>query len=336
MPGIEALRQLLIGQEASTDPGTAVAATALLRFEGMWSDDREIVFPNENVGLISGRDRAYTSRLYATMAMSGPATFEQLPYILEAGVASVTPTTDAGGGSGYIYTYTFPTSDQGSGKTYTIEAGDDQAEEEASYAFVSDVSLSGVAGEAWQVEANWGARQVSTDTFTPSSDLTVAEVEEMLFLKTKLYIDNDTDSLGTTQKSNTLLEATLTFPGWIPVWTADGNLYFSFIKRPSLKDNFMLDITFEHDGTATAEKNAWRNDTARLIRLICEGGALTTTGTYGVKTMIIDVAGKWESFDVLGSRDGNDIVTGHFKVRYNENASHFAQIVIVNETASLP
>jgi hypothetical protein len=334
MPGIKALRKLQIGLEADTDPGTKVAATALLRFEGLWEDTREQVFPMENIGLISGRDRNYTAKLLAAMAMSGPATFEQLPYILEASIAHITPSSDSG--SGFIYDYPFPTAGQGTISTYSIEGGDDQAMEYAAYAFVTDFELSGSSGEVWNVNANWNGRQVvDSDSFTPSTDVSATEVEEAMFLKTKLYIDASTDTIGTTPKSNTLLDASLKVTsGWDPAFTADGNLYFGFIKRPGIE--VLLDITFEHDGTATAEKTNWRDEAARQMRLICEGSALATPGVYTYKTMIIDLAGKWEKFDVLGERDGNDVCTGHFRARYNEDAALFANILIVNELSALP
>jgi len=50
----------------------------------------------------------------------------------------------------------------------------------------------------------------------------------------------------------------------------------------------------------------------------------------------VDLAGKWESFETLGERDGNDIVTGHFRARYVSADSLFAAIVVVSALASLP
>ena len=334
-PGISALRKLQLGVEADTDPGTKVPATALLRFEGVWEDAREQTWPLENVGYISGRDRAYISKYLGMMPMAGPVTFEQLPYILEASIISQAPAQD-GAGTGYIYTYPFPTTAQGSIKTYSIEGGDDQAMEYGAYAFVTDFEISGTAGEVWSISANWNAQTiVDSDSFTVDSDVAVTEVEEALFLKSKLYIDADTDVLGTTVISNSFLDASLKVnSGWIPAFTADGNLYFGFIKRPSFEA--MLDITFEHDGSATAEKAFWRAEASRQIRIVCEGSALATSDTYIYKTLQIDLAGRWESFDILGERDGNDIVTGHFRARYSDNATLFAQILIVNELITLP
>ena len=108
MPGIKALRKLLIGREASTDPGVEVDATTFLRMTGTMADTRERMFPEEDIGLLSGLDRSYVAKLGSELQIEGAATFEQLPYILEMGVQTVSPAQD-GAGSGYIYAYAFPT-----------------------------------------------------------------------------------------------------------------------------------------------------------------------------------------------------------------------------------
>jgi hypothetical protein len=93
----------------------------------------------------------------------------------------------------------------------------------------------------------------------------------------------------------------------------------------------------EHDSNAVAEKQNFRNEKPRLLRLEAKGDTLATAGsTYTEKTMIIDLAGKWESFGPLDDDDGNDTITGTFRVRYNETAALFAKFIFVNELASLP
>jgi len=337
MAGIKSLRRILIGKESTGTPGTAVAATTVLRMTGVIEDLRETVFPLEDVGLIPGTDRTYIPKYAASMTIEGEATFEQLPYFLEAGIDNVAPTTDTSTdtGSGYIYTYTFPTTAQNAPRTYTIEGGDDQEAEEMEYSFVKDFTLSGNAGEAWKVSGNWIGRQCSTTTFTASTDAPIPTVEEMLFSKTTLAIDDDTDVMGATVKSNTLLSAELKVTtGFQEVYTGDGQLYFSFVKQ--VAPEIVLTVTFEHDGTSTAEKAKWRAGTARQIRLLCNGSALADAGTYTYKTLKIDLVGKWEKFDKLDEKDGNDIVKGTFRARYNSTTALFASIVVVNSLASLP
>lgn len=332
MPGIKLLRKLQLGRE--TTAGTAVAATTIWRGMGTLEDQREMVFVEEDIGYLSGVDRSYQPKLQAALSMpSVPATFEQLPHILDAAIGVATPAPDSTG-SGDVYSYAFPTTAAPTLKTYTIEGGDNEAVEEMEYAFVQSFTLEGSAGEALMVSAEWLGRQVAPSAFTTTA--TLPDVEEILFSKGKLYIDAADGTIGTTQKSSTLLSATLNAnTGNVPVFTADGELFFTFVK--TVGSEITLDITFEHDGTATAEKAAWRAQTPRLIRLQFEGSTLTTAGDYTKKTLTIDLAGRWESFAALEDQDGNDVVTGTFRARYNATAALYAEMVVVaDDMAALP
>jgi len=327
--GSKALRKIQVGRE--TTAGTSVAATLKWRGLGTLEDQREVIFPDEDVGYLSGIDRAYTPKLLGALSMdSVPATFEQLPIILSAGVKNVVTGATDTGGSGKVYTYTFPTTSANTITTWTIEGGDDSGEEEMEYSFVESFELSGNGGEVLNVSANWLGRQVTPSTFT-GSITAPATVEEILFSKGKLYIDATT--IGTTQVTNTLLGASMQVnTGWIPKYTAEGNLYFSFPQ--STKPEVLLNVTFEHNASSVSEKAAWRAGTSRLLRLQFAGNALTTAGTFATKLLRIDLAGKWEKFDKIGDMNGNDIVTGTFRAGYNATAAKFAEIKVVNETAS--
>ena len=335
-PGITALRVINVGKEIT--PGTAVAATALLGFSGMIQDDREVIWPDEHVGYLSGRDRAYVSKLGATLELEGQATFEQLPYILDASVAKATPTTDTG--SGYIYTYTFGTNsaiETTDLQTFTIETGDNVEAEEMEYSYCSEFTLSGSFGEVWQLSATFHGRQASTCTVTPSTDITVSTVEEIHFTRTKLYIDavGASSDFGTTEITGSLVEASLNVnTGWVEKPVASGFLYFSGIKN--VGSEITLDITLEHDANAIAQKTLWRAGTARLLRLSLIGASLSSSGAYSTKTVNIDLAGKWEKFEKIGERDGNDILQGTFRARYNTTAAFYARAVVVNEVSALP
>lgn len=336
MAGIKSLRKIQLGRESTA--GTAVAATTIWRGPAAAPDDqRETVFTAEDVGYVSGIDRSYQPKLLGALAFEETeATFEQLPHILEAGVKTATASQD-GAGSDYIYTYTFPTTSSNTLKNYTIEGGDNQQAEEIEYGFVTDFGLSGEGAGAVMMSANWQGRQVSTTTFTGS--LSLPTVEEVLFSKGKIYIDAASGTIGTTQKSSTFLSFDLSVTtGWVARFTGDGNLYFTraaFVGVPTLE--VLCNLTFEHDGTATTEISNFRSSTSRLIRLTFEGSTVATPGTtYSKKTLIIDLAGTWDNFESLGEQDGNDVVTGTFRARYNSTASLFSEITVVNELTSLP
>jgi hypothetical protein len=333
MAGIKALRKIQLGREVT--PGTAVVATYIWRGEGVVEDARETVWPVEDVGYLSGVDRSYQPKLLGRAQFATtPLTFGGLLHILEAGIMTVGTGASDGAGTGKVYNYAIPETSQPTIKTYTIEGGDNQQEEEMEYSHVESFELAGKAGEAWTMAANWVGRQVTASTYTGALSLTT--VEEALFSKTLLYIDAASGNFGATLKSSTLLEASLKYKtGLMPVFTAEGNLYFTFVK--SVQPEILLDVTFEHDATATAEKAAFKAGTSRLIQLKCTGSANTTPGTtYSYKTLIINLAGKWEKFSVLGDQDGNDVVTGTLRARYNSTEADIGNIIVVDELASVP
>jgi hypothetical protein len=178
-----------------------------------------------------------------------------------------------------------------------------------------------------------GSTVTITQTFTPS--IAVPTVEEILFNKAKLYIDDVGGTIGTTQKSNTFLSFDLDLnTGWKGQATGDGRLDFSFAKYT--KAEWTLKVTFEHDGTATAEKAKWIAKTPRLIRIKIEGSAFAVAGSvYTYKTLIIDVPGVWTDFSALENDDGNDTCTGTLRGGYDVTAALGGRIVVVNSLSAL-
>ncbi|MFA7253998.1 MAG: hypothetical protein WC107_05605 [Patescibacteria group bacterium] len=335
--GIKALRQIQMSRE--TTQGTATTDFSVWRGLGTLQDSRESVWPEEDIGILSGTDRQYFPKLSATLEMDAiEATFEQLPHILDAGIRNSILTTDTG--SDYIRTYTEPTTgatiaESSDLQTYSFKCGDNNEVEKFSFGFVKEFTLSGTAGEAWKIKSTWEGREVASDS-DGFATVTIPIVEEMLFSKSSLYIDASSDTIGTTLISNTLISADLNVTtGWQSVYTGSGRLDLSFIKQ--VQPEIKLDITFEHNATATAEKAAWRNKTARLLQILVPGNAVATAGAlYTYKTMKINLAGKWDSFEKIDEVDGNDVVTGHFIARYNSTAALFSAIIVVNEVITMP
>lgn len=325
------LRKIQIGKE--TSPGTEVDATTVLRMQGVLADTRTVEFVEEHVGYLSGLGRTHTPFLAGELEVEGVATFEQLPYILNAGVEGVTGSQD-GTGSDYIYTYTFPTTSAKTPYYYTIEAGNDVQEEQMLYCFIREFTISGSVDEALQVTATWEGRQVSTGTFTAS--VSVPTVEDILFNLGHLYIDDSGGTIGSTEKSNTLISAELNVTtGFVAQRAADGQKYFSYVYQTA--PEITLNLTFIHNSSSVSEISKWRSETTRLIRLKWEGSDVGTAGTtYSKKTLIVDLAGKWETFEKLDEQDGNDIVSGTFRPFYSATDALFGQIIVVNELETLP
>lgn len=336
MAGSRALRKLQLGHETTGAAGTPVAATAKWRGMGTIKDNREVVFPQEDVGYLGGTSRSYIARYWSELSMPEvEATFEQIGYIFHAGISNASGSAD-GTGSGYIYEYIAPTTAQNTHGTFTIEGGDDQQAEEFDYAFVKSFSLSGDGQGALMMSAEWTGRETSNTTFTTTGGVaTLATVEEILVNNATLYIDADSGTIGTTAVSNTLFGLSLDVTtGLQEYWAVDGSKDFSITKFT--EDEWILNVTYEHNASAVAQKAIYRAGTPQQYRLKFTGAALGTTGTaYGVKTMLIDLAGVYEDWSALEENDGNDIINAVIRVRYDSDAALKAKITVVNEAASL-
>lgn len=331
--GVKVLRKFQVGRE--TTAGTAVPATAIMRLQGaVMKDDSVRVFPAEDVAIMGGTDRRYTSFYGASVSIpENELTFEQFPHILEMGMKAVgTPAADTGG-SGKIYTYSFPILAANTPKTYTCEFGDDAGAERMAYGYCRSFKITGKAREGLKFSAELAGRQVSPNAFTSLS--TLIDVEEVLFNKGKLYIDNADGTIGSTLVSGSLMGMDLSVEtGFQEIATAEGELHFAALKQ--VAPEVVLNITFEHDANSIAQKALAVSGLAKQIRMVFQGTALTTAGsTYTYKTFMIDLAGKWEMFNPLEEQDGNDMVTGVFRARYNSDAGMMGEITVVNQVASL-
>ncbi len=334
MAGIKKLRRIQLGKE--TTAGLAVAATTKWRGTGTLEDKREAYFPDEDIGFVVPVNRAFFPFTQGQLDLDEvPATFEQLPHILAMGVDGVVSGTKDGIGTGYVYTYAFPTTTVKTPKTYTIEGGDNEQVEQMAYTFAESFKLSGKRKEPIMMSATLIGSDVSVLSGGFTAAATLPTVEEILFQKAKLYIDLISGTIGTTEIGCTLYEFSLDVTtGFQALYAASGSLGYCKIiaSTPELK----LHLVFEHNASSIAQKAAWRSLAPKLIRIKSEGSALATAGTYTNKTLIIDLAGMWEKFDKLGEDNGNDIIEADFRVAYDATAAKYAEIKVVNELASLP
>jgi hypothetical protein len=338
MAGIKQLRQIQLGKE--TTAGTATTATTRWRGLGALEDGRIVTFPEEFIGVIGGGDRSYIAKVEAGMSMDEvDATFEQLPHLLIASIAATTAGVQDTSGSGYVYTYTIPHSSAPTIQTYTIRAGDDQQAEIMAYSFVQSMTLSGNAGEAVMMGAEWVGRAVENGSF--STGVSVPSVETILASSGAMYLDAVSSTYGNTAVTSTLISFSLDMSNMIAAkWTvgAAGGTVGAFDFHYAGNREITGSLQFEHNSTATTEKTAFRDQTPRLLRLKFSGSTLTTAGSgYSVKTLIIDLPIKYESFDTLDDIDGNSVVTANFVSKYNETVANAGKfIVVLNGTTSIP
>lgn len=332
--GAKVLRKIQLGRQSVF--ATAVAATDVWRGPARMPDDMQVkTQPEENIGYSIMTSRQYTPAYLAAMEFAEiDATFQQILHPLEAGIKTVTPTQD-GTGSDYIFDYPIASSDANTIKYYTIEGGDNKTVEEMEGSVCKDFTLKGAKKDAWKITSNWEGRQASASSFTGA--LTPLTVSSMLFQKSKLYIDNVGGTIGTTQITNSWLSAELAVTtGWYLSHTGDGELLPSFAEFKGVEAE--LKMVLLHNATTAAERELWRSDTPRQIRILIEGNALTTPGTtYSYETFIIDLAGVYTEFGAPNEDDeGAATYPVTFKVGYDPTAAFALNFTDIVELSAVP
>ncbi len=335
--GVTKERRMQLGGEATA--GTAVAATALFRGPAnSILDNRPVEHPDENVGYNVDMGRVYTPNIGAEYDMPDcPVTFEQGPYIPNASIHSLmTGVADGGTSTAKIYAFPFSTKQADhTFKTFTVEAGNNNLAHEMEYAFIDKWGISGAPKQAlmWK-GVHWIGRQRTSTTFTGS--LTPPSVEEVLFQKGKIYLNDSGATIGTTQKTGTWLGFDFNVAsGLVPVWTGDGNLYFIFVKPTGIKASGTL--TVEDDATASGLETDWVANTRKMMRLEFAGSATGGTGgTYSTKLLRLDMALTIDKIDILQSVNGNDTKKINFTAVNSLTDSLFVNLTFVNLLATIP
>jgi hypothetical protein len=345
--GIRALTRIEIGRE-TTAAGTPIAADVLLQAEGMARDAQERAFPFDGNEFLFPIGRSYIRKEGVEITIDdSPVTSEQFGHILGMGICGGVTKADDATGSAKIYVYPYPTTAANTTvDTYTIEGGDDQESGEASYCFATRIGLKWAAGEELQFNADIVGRQWTDCAFTgtnPSASL-------HHITTAKLYIDATGATGFNTQKTQTFMGFELDNPtAWMPVYSGDGALYYTFPKYVGQKEGYEITgtLTLEHDATGEAELNFARAGTIRLVKVVFEGDNCQTGGTtYSKHSVVWCGAIQYTEVPALEDNDGNNIVALPFKVIYSiaddtavktgPTATGAGGYVVVNELDALP
>ena len=151
--------------------GTLVLPTTYWRGAYTAKSLDKIEMRDEDVSILTPLlDSAYIPKTGTEITLAPtPATFEQLPILLDSGVKTVTPAAD-GGGSGYVSTYAFhhsPTSPNAI-TSRSVEFNDNQEADRAAYMFTREFTLSGAQEKPVMMSAVCEARGASPNVYTAS------------------------------------------------------------------------------------------------------------------------------------------------------------------------
>jgi hypothetical protein len=325
--GSHSTNKIQMGRE--TTKGTAVAADIIWRGEPAAIEDTSVIQRVvESIGLNLNSGRTFVAQKSASLRPPPtPATFEHLPHLLAAGVEDASPS----GAGPYTYDYAPSlTATPNAVATYTIESGNAIAGDgaEMEYSFVSALNLTGEIGGSWMMQPTWMGRQRTEAAMT--GGLSVVAVEEILFGKTSLYIDATGGTIGSTQKTGVLQKAAINLEqtGLVPLFSADGALYFTSHKWTPPRLTFSITIELESGGVVAAERAFLQSQAFRLFRL-------RSSGTSN-RQMTIDFAGKYTSIGDYENSNGNTVVTFNGEADYSSSDSLFFNFVIINNLSALP
>ena len=334
--GIRDLRQIQIGfQGLATGTICATPATPTARLVGQCSmtKDPGRVFPTEATGVMSEHiiNRSYDQYSMAPLSLTPGdegVTFQQLPWFLAMGAeGGVTGT-----GTGTPKTWAFcPDLVNGDlPEVATIRYGDNARVWEASCCFATQLTISAASQAPWQISADVVGRDMETASFETIAYPT--GLETILGQMTSFYKDASCQfAASPTVVTGSLIDWTVTVPGFHPKYFQDGALYYTTMGLKSR--HLTLAATVEWDSAfAAGEWDNFDNGTPVYVRI--EGVGATPANA----TATIDMVLMYESFETLDERDGNDTIRFTARSVYDVACTEVPEwcITVINTSAALP
>ena len=308
---IHQLKLLQLGKESIR--GTAVAATK--KFAGVLDVENEDEWdrPEHVLGRQSLFEKGIATRVFQQVGLkySGPAYYEQLLWWLGMAIKGGVSGVQQGGTAAYLWTFEPTLASGDAPDSYTIEYGDEQQNFESEYCIARSITLGGAPREPWKIDVDIVGRQVTESTVTGALTL-VTGLEAPPFNKTNLYIDTAWSGLGGTVKAATLVNCSLTIPGFKALANADGNNYFSAYGIQGRAITGKMAMLF--NATANTERDAYAARTAKWVRLDCQGTLIA--GSY-YKWLRVDMCIEYTKFKVLGEWEGQTLVEAEFVSCYD-------------------
>lgn len=328
--GSRALRKIQLAKQ--TVYGTPITTTTIIPtgLSADWHDMSSFIFPGdtEQNGLMLAEGRTIQTGVMAEIPLDGDATYENLPYILQAWKAviagSVTGTT------GQLYDFPAPTTAKATPTFFTAQLGDDTQAYQIRDLVGTDFSISAKIGDTTRVTETLLGNTMIPTTFTAAVPYLAAT--PIPAYKWKIYIDDTGTALGTTQKVGILRD-----------WSAKAKtgmhhkLFQDGVLTPSnwgqKRPEVTLDFTLEQTSGALAEFAKFQAGTRRLIRLQATGPQIGAGPA--VNTVTLDFVGTYLTFAKPSDVEGNTTISGQLKCYYNGTDTTFFRAQVINSLATL-
>lgn len=322
--GLAGLYKVQMGVE--TTWGTTVAATAKHYAEKIAGlrNAQNYVQAVERRGSLAVSRRSYLPRNQIEgPGFEGEVTFEDLPFWLGMALKAAVKT----GAGPYVYTHTPSTSAANTPSFYSCEFGDNVQAFLAGGMLAKSLELSGKEGEAWKFKAETFAQSLATTTFTAA--LTDRTVIPALAEMTILYMDDTGGTIGTTQKTATLIDWTWKVSEhFYPQFYQDGSLNAAQYGEKPFRPE--LELTVGFNSGANTLRTKYAAGTRQLVRL-------KVTGASG---RIIQLDGAYiitEDPLILDEREGGETICKlKLMAEYDSTDALYCSAVVTNNVSALP
>lgn len=315
--------------------GTAVAATKIMLGQvPAVGSDRKPIIPVENVGIRAGGVRSVIHQyFYQNTLTSEHGYFQLLPAIFGCGLkGGVTASEVTASQTDYLWTFTPSLTAANSPDSLTIELGDDTQAFEAEYAMFERIRISGNVAQGMEqspvtIEADFFARQLTPTTFTGA--LSLPSAEPINAKLSRFYLDTAWSGIGGTEKANILRSFDIEIlTGNHAKFSGSGYKYFNGHGEGLI--DVTANFTFEGNSDADAIFDAQQANTFQAVRLKIEGAQIGSGTNHG---LTIDIGGKWDTVNPLGSEDRSDNLTsatllGH----YDGTGAKMLQVAVTTNT----
>lgn len=316
--------------------GTDLACTRKVYAQITPSVVRPLSAFRNTTGTFKGRRRPSYARTRASFTANDEATYQDLPWwmllCLKGGVTGV---GDSGSPEAFTYTFT-PTITSDDLASITLELGDVGNPYQSSQVMVNSWTLrmdsDNDAEPSWMLDLTLLGRDWSTTTFTAAlSDRTTVPI---LARGTKLYIDDAGGTMGATQKTGTLISASITGNNNLTYKAfAEDTEYVAANKVGRGEQTIDAQFTFEFDSDTEFAKFRSTVPAQRKIRF--EQSDATAIHTTVYPRMRIDLYGYWASWS-RGTRVNNLTATFGLQAFYDASATTDITVAIVNALSALP
>lgn len=317
-----------------TTRGTGVAATRRLYAQVTPTYDRPLADFMDQSGTFIDRHRVAYGRERVGFNIVDIATYEDLAWWMQMGLkggvtGSVTGTT------GYLYSFT-PSLTTDDLKSMTLEYGEPGNPYESTQVMAQSWTLRGDSDNdnepGWMLDMTMVGRDRATTSYT--SSLAQRTTNVILARGTKLYVDDNGGTIGTTQMSGALIDFSVTCDNGLHTkafMEDESNVAANKIGRGALRVN--AQFTFEFDSDTEFAKYRATQPAQRLVRLKREGAAIT--GGTAKNTATLDLYGYWSSIS-FGDREGNMTATFGLAGYYDATAATMIKLDVINSLSSLP